>query len=122
MEMACAALVVRFLKLKTSTSTINATQFGEICDRVWSDRASLLRGSGKLSGEATLVRAVFWRLCNAGIHSKGCAETDGSIPALLAYQSVINQMLKTSSRPAFDSAAILKALIDRYQTEAAPGG
>jgi hypothetical protein len=104
--------------LKTSTSTINATQFGEICDRVWSDRASLLRGSGKLSGEATLVRAVFWRLCNAGIKSKGCADTDGSIPALLAYQSVVIQMLKTGSRPAFDSAPILEALINRFQTEA----
>ena len=108
--------------LKTSTSTINATQFGEICDRVWSDRASLLRGSGQLSGEATLVRAVFWRLCNAGIKTKGCTDTDGSIPALLAYQSVVNQMLKTSSRPSFDSAPILDALINRYQTEAGEGG
>jgi hypothetical protein len=109
-------------KLKTSTSTITATQFGEICDRVWSDRASLLRGSGKLSGEATLVRAVFWRLCNAGIKTKGCAETDSSIPALLAYQSVVNQMLKASSRPSFDSVPILDALINRYQTEAGEGG
>jgi len=108
--------------LKTSTSTINATQFGELCDRVWSDRASLLRGSGKLSGEATLARAVFWRLCNAGIKTKGCADTDGSVPELLAYQSVINQMLKTSSRPAFDSAPILDGLIGRYQNEAAEGG
>ena len=108
--------------MKASTSTITATQFGEICDRVWSDRASLLRGSGKLSGEATLVRAVFWRLCNAGIKTKGCAETDASVPALLAYQSVVTQMLKTSSRPVFDSAPILNALIDRYQTEAAAGG
>ena len=104
--------------MKTSTSTINATQFGEICDRVWSDRASLLRGSGKLTGEATLVRAVFWRLCKAGIKTRGCAEGDGSTPALLAYQLVVMQMLKTGSRPAFDSAPILSALIDRYQSEA----
>ena len=107
--------------MKASTSTINATQFGEICDRVWSDRASLLRGSGKLSGEATLVRAVFWRLCNAGIKTRGCAGSDSSIPALLAYQSVIIQMLKTSSRPPFDSAPILDGLINRYQNEAAEG-
>jgi hypothetical protein len=71
-----------------------------------------------LSGEATLVRAVFWRLCNAGIQTRGCADTDSSIPALLAYQSVVNQMLKTSSRPVFDSAPILNSLIDRYQNEA----
>src|ERR1043166_6259935 len=104
-----------------SMRTINAKQFEEICDRVWSDRASLMRGSGKLSGEATLVRAVFWRLCNAGIKSKGCADTDGSKPALLAYQSVVAQMLSTSSRPHFDSAPILEALINRYQTEAGEG-
>ena len=105
-------------RLRTSTSTINAKQFGEICDRVWSDRASLLKGSGHLSGEATLVRAVFWRLCNAGIKTKGSVDTDGSAPALLAYQLVVAQMLRTGSRPVFDSAPILNALLDRYQNEA----
>src|SRR6476660_2414201 len=103
-------------------NTINSEQFEKICYFVWKERASILRGRGSLSGEATLVRAVFWRLCNAGIKTKGCAETDSSIPALLAYQSVVNQMLKTSSRPSFDSAPILDALINRYQTEAGEGG
>jgi hypothetical protein len=104
--------------LKTSTSTINAQEFGEICDRVWNDRVSLLSGSGILSGEATLVRAVFWRLCKVGLKTKGCGDNDWSAPPLLAYQSVVAQMLKTSSRPPFDSAPILGALIDRYQSEA----
>lgn len=104
--------------MKTTTSTINATQFGEICSRVWSDRASLLGGKGKLSGEATLVRAVFWRLCKAGIKTKGCVDADGTKPALLAYQLIVVQMLKTSSRPPFDGAPILDALINRYRTEA----
>lgn len=106
----------------TSTSNINATQFGEICDRVWNDRASLLRGSGQLSGEATLVRAVFWRLCKAGIKTKARADADGSTPELLAYQSVVAQMLRTSSRPPFDSAPILEALIARYKSEAGTAG
>lgn len=104
--------------MKTSRSTIDATQFGEICGRVWSDRAALLNGSGKLSGEAMLVRAVFWRLCKAGIKTKGCVDTDGSTPALLAYQLIVMQMLKSSSRPPFDGAPILDALIDRYRNEA----
>ena len=103
--------------MKTATSTINAKQFREICDRVWNDRASLLRGGGTLSGEALLVRAVFWRLCKAGIRTKGCGDNDGAAQPLLAYQSVVAQMLKTSGRPAFDSAPILEALIDRYQHE-----
>lgn len=103
-------------------STINEKQFEEICDRVWTDRASLLRGSGRLSGEAALVRAVFWRLCKAGIKTKGRADGDGSTPALLAYQLVVVQMLKASSRPPFDSSPILNALVDRYQNEAGGAG
>jgi hypothetical protein len=99
-------------------STINAKQFEEICDRVWTDRASLLRGSGSLSGEAALVRAVFWRLCKAGIKTKGCADNNGSTPALLAYQLMVVQMLKAGSRPAFDGTSTLSALINRYQNEA----
>jgi hypothetical protein len=108
--------------LKPSTRTINAQQFGEICDGVWSDRASLLSGSGNLSGEATLVRAVFWRLCKAGIKTTGCAGTDSSLPELPAYQSVVARMLRTGSRPVFDSGPILGALLDRYQNEAGKTG
>jgi len=108
--------------MKTSTSTINATEFGKLCDQVWNDRASLLTGSGLLSGEATLVRAVFWRLCKAGLKTKASGDNDGPGPPLLAYQSVVAQMLKTSSRPPFDSAPILKSLIDRYQNETGTAG
>ena len=96
---------------------INAEQFGELCNAVWRDRATVLRGRGSLSGEATLVRAVFWRLCKAGLKTKGRAENDGSKPEILAYQLVVGRMLEVNSRPAFDSAPILKELLDRYQGE-----
>ena len=108
--------------MKTTTSTINAKQFGEICDRVWNDRASLLKGSGTLSGEATLARAVFWRLCKAGIRTRGPADVNGSTTELLAYQSIVAHMLKTSAQPFFDSGPILNALIDRYRNEPATPG
>lgn len=98
-------------------TTINSEQFGEICNAVWRDRAAVLRGSGSLSGEATLVRAVFWRLCKAGLKTKGCADNDGSKPESLAYQLVIGRILQANSLPAFDSAPILKELLDRYQGE-----
>ena len=98
-------------------TTINSEQFGEICNGVWRERAAILRGSGSLSGEATLVRAVFWRLCKAGIKTKGCAENDGSKPAILAYQIVVARMLQANGRPAFDAAAILKELVERYTDE-----
>jgi hypothetical protein len=96
---------------------MNSEQFGELCNRVWSDRAAVLRGRGVLSGEAALVRAVFWRLCKAGVKSSGCVATDGSQPAILAYQTVVGRMLERNARPAFDSTAILKELIERYQNE-----
>jgi hypothetical protein len=99
-------------------STINSEQFGELCNAVWRDREAVLRGRGSLSGEATLVRAVFWRLCKAGIKTKGCAETDGSKPTMLAYQLVVGRMLEANGRPAFDSALILQDLVERYQNEA----
>ena len=97
--------------------TINSEQFGEICNAVWRERAAILRGSGNLSGEATLVRAVFWRLCKAGVKTKGCAENDGSQPAILAYQTVVGRMLQAHSRPAFDAAPILQELVGRYTDE-----
>ena len=102
--------------------TINSEQFGELCDAVWRDRATVLKGRGSLSGETTLVRAVFWRLSKAGLKSKGCAESDSSRPEILAYQSVIGRMLQVNSLPAFDFAPILKHLIDRYQVEVKNSG
>ena len=38
----------------------------QICEEVWRDRANILTGCDDLSGEAALVRAVYWRLCKAG--------------------------------------------------------
>lgn len=98
-------------------TTINSEQFGEICDGVWRDRAAVLRGRGLLSGEATLVRAVFWRLCKAGVKPAGSAENYGSKPTVLSYQSVVGSMLELSARPPFDGAPILKELVERYQNE-----
>ncbi len=98
-------------------STISSEQFGELCNEVWRDRASILRGQGSLSGEATLARAVFWRLCKAGIKTKGCADNDGSMIPLIAYQAAVGRMLELSGRPAFDSAPIMTDLVTRYQNE-----
>jgi hypothetical protein len=99
-------------------STISSEQFGELCDAVWRDREAVLGGRGSLSGEAALVRAVFWRLCKAGINPKGSADNDASKPQMLAYQMVVGRMLKACGRPAFDGAPILNALVDRYANEA----
>jgi len=98
-------------------STISSEQFGELCNEVWRDRASILRGQGSLSGEATLVRALFWRLCKAGIETKGCAGNDSSLLPFDAYHLAVGRMLELSGRPAFDSAPIMTDLVTRYQNE-----
>src|SRR5689334_8481630 len=103
-------------------TTINSEQFGEFCNGVWRERAAILRRSGSLSGEATLVRAILCRLCKARLKTKGCADNDGSKPEILAYQFVVGRMLAAKGRPAFDSAPILKELLDRYQGEVRSGG
>ena len=103
-------------------TTINSGQFGEICEAVWRDRAAVLRGRGNLSGEATLVRAVFWRLCKAGIKTKGCAENDSSKLTSLAYELLVGRMMEVNGRPAFDCAPILKELVEHYQNEVGSSG
>jgi hypothetical protein len=105
------------LDINTVMTTINSEQFGEICNGVWRDRAAVLSGRGLLSGEATLVRAVFWRLCKAGVNSTVSAENYSSQPTILAYQVVVGRMLEVNARPAFDGAPILKELLDRYKNE-----
>src|ERR1041385_6472059 len=101
-------------------NTINAEQFSEICNRVWTDRKALLLGRGSLSGDAALVRAVYWRLCKAGLDSNGRAESSSPTSALFEYKLVVGRMLEASARPAFDWAPILKELVERYQNELEP--
>lgn len=58
-------------------SIIDSEKIRQICHSVWLDRATILAGRGILSGEATLTRAVYWRLCKAGLKPgesiEGCA-------------------------------------------------
>src|SRR5580765_3688022 len=93
--------------------TISSKQFSEICDGVWSDRAALLGDRGVLSGDAALVRAVFWRLCKAGVKPDSDAENYDIKPTILAYQLVVSNMLEGNGRPAFEAGPILRALVER---------
>jgi hypothetical protein len=102
--------------------TISSKQFGEMCDGVWSDRAAVLRDRGVLSGDAALVRAVFWRLCKAGVKPDSGAENYETKPTILAYQLVVSRMLEVNAQPAFDGAQILRELVERYQAEVSEGG
>lgn len=106
---------------KTTGKKINSKKFGEICDGVWSDRVAVLRDRGVLGGDAALVRAVFWRLCKAGVKPDSDAENYDTKPTILAYQSVVSRMLEVNAWPAFDAAPMLRELVERYQGEADGG-
>jgi len=98
-------------------STITSEQFAEICNDVWRDRAALLSDRGFLTAEAALVRAVYWRLCKAGVQPKKSIENYSSDQTVLTYELVIECVLELSANPRFKSAPFINELVVRYQNE-----
>lgn len=103
-------------------ATINSEQFETICSEVWRDRTAVVSGRGFLSGEAALMRAVYWRLCKVGVKPLGSADNYNSMQGILAYQLGVGCLLELNSRPTFDGTPFLNALIERYQNEVAQIG
>ncbi len=99
-------------------SAINSAKFGQICDGVWRDRATILAGRGSLRGEAALLRAVYWRLCKAGGGPGKSIENCDIEQMLLIYQQLVNSMLTQYAHPHFDGAPFLKKLVRQYKYEA----
>ena len=97
--------------------TINSEKFQEICNSVWRDRATVLKGRGFLSGEAALMRAVYWRLCKTGITQIISAENYGSPRTVSSYQLGVSCLLEVHARPRFNSAQFLTELVQRYNDE-----
>jgi hypothetical protein len=79
--------------------TINSEQFQEICNGLWRDRAMLLKGRGFLSGEAALMRAVYWRLFKAGIKPIPGAENYGFPHTASSYELGVSCMLEIYGYP-----------------------
>jgi hypothetical protein len=94
-------------------SVINSEGFGRICNGVWRDRAAILSGRGILTDEAAMLRAVYWRLCKAGIaqglNIEDCAE-DQTLPV---YRRLVAEMLTQNSYPPFDGARDIEELVRR---------
>jgi hypothetical protein len=97
--------------------TINSDQFQEICEGVWRDRAVLLKGRGFLSGEAALMRAVYWRLSKAGIRPILSPENYSSPRAASSYELGVSCLLEVHGRPRFNGIRYLKELGQRYRNE-----
>src|ERR1043166_8045698 len=97
--------------------TINSKQFQEICNGVWRDRDRLLSGRGFLSGEAALMRAVYWRLSKAGIKPILSAEDYGSPRTASLFELRGRCMLQINGRPRFDGTQYLNVLVQHYKQE-----
>jgi hypothetical protein len=97
--------------------TINSEQFQEICNGVWRDRAKVLQGRGFLTGEAALMRAVYWRLSKVGIRHTLAAENYGSPHAAASYELGVSCLLEVHGRPHFNGNQLLKNLVQHYKSE-----
>ncbi|MFN2531617.1 MAG: hypothetical protein ABR555_09995 [Pyrinomonadaceae bacterium] len=98
-------------------SAINSQKFQEICSDVWRDRAAVLTGQGSLSGEAALLRAVYWRLCKSGL-SPATSDLDSrSLQTISDYHIAVNGLLEINGASRFDSATFLEDLMQRYDRE-----
>jgi hypothetical protein len=99
------------------TNVMNSEKFAKLCDGVWRDRAAILTGRDNLKGEVALMRAVYWRLCNAGgTPGKDIEDCDPG-HMLLIYQRLVGNTLTEYAHPHFDSAPFLKELVRRYMYE-----
>jgi len=97
--------------------TINSEKFGRICDGVWRNRAAILSGRGILSDEAALLRAVYWRLCKAGVAQGQSMEDCDEEQMLSVYQRLVGSILTQNARPPFDGTLYLKELVRRSVDE-----
>lgn len=89
-------------------STIDSEKFERICDGVWRDRDAILSGRGSLSDETAMLRAVYWRLCNAGIGQGQSMEDCDEKQMLLVYQRLVGSLMTENAHPLFDGASHLK--------------
>ena len=98
-------------------ASINLEQFQELCAGVWRDRADVLAGRGFLTGDAALVRAVYWRLCKAGVVKKNASDNYSLPQSTLTYETVVGCVLELNAKPPFNGVPFLKELCGRYQSE-----
>ena len=99
-------------------SLIKAEKFKRVCDAVWDDREAILSGRGGLSGEAALMRAVYWRLCKAWGETENGTDDGCKGYMLLNYQRRVSIMLTQHAGAQFDGTSLLNDLVRRYREEA----
>jgi hypothetical protein len=102
-------------------STINPEEFKELCAGVWRDRSHVVSGRGFLTADAALMRAVYWRLCKAGVMKDGAPENYSSSQSGSTYETGVDCVMEINTKPSFDCKPYLQELRERYQQELMSG-
>lgn len=97
--------------------SIDSEKFGQICDDVWREREGILSCKGIVTGEAALIRAVYWRLCKAGGKPGKSIDECDATNSSITYQLIVGSMLELCAHPRFDGAPFIDELIHRYRQE-----
>ena len=98
-------------------NTTASEKFKRVCDQVWRDRDVILIGRGSLSGEAALMRAVYWRLCKTWGGVSTCTEGSYTGQRLFTYQRLVSIMLTQHAGPHYDGVPWLNELVRHYREE-----
>lgn len=93
-------------------------KFTRVCDGVWTDRTAILSCRGGLSGEAALMRAVYWRLCKSWGGSSPAVDEADKGHMLLKYQRLVCILLTTHVGAHYDGSPFLNELVRQYRKEA----
>jgi hypothetical protein len=93
-------------------------KFKRVCDQVWRDREAILTRRGCLTGEAALMRAVYWRLCKTWGGVSTCEDGSHAGQTLFTYQRLVSIMLTQNVGPHYDGSPLLNELVRQYREEA----
>lgn len=98
---------------------VKPDKFSRVCDQVWRDREAILMRRGCLTGEAALMRAVYWRLCKTwgGVVST-CDDGSRAGQTLFAYQRLVIILLTQNVGSHYDGSVLLNDLVRQYRVEA----
>ncbi len=100
-------------------TVVASDKFKRVCGQVWRDREAILTRRGGLTGEAALMRAVYWRLCKTWGEVGACGDdAPQERQTVFTYQRLVSIMLTQNVGPHYDGLPLLNELVRQYREEA----
>lgn len=99
-------------------AVVASDKFRRVCDQVWRDREAILTRRGCLTGEAALMRAIYWRLCKTWGGVSACDDGSHQGQTLFTYQRLVSILLTQNVGPHYDGSPLLNELVRQYREEA----